>query len=213
MPLYPIHLVLSCGTLLYEIFCIHFWSKIIVLVFVPSTPAKWISFYNHRNVKVAEGKHNVLVLYMNACVPDPFGSVLWNPFIWDILLLFILIENRVVCFCAFHTSKMNFILQPQEQKSCGRQTHYSSTLCGCYCTQSIWCCPVQPSIYEIVWVQNIYISLLLYIPPGKLEHRIYSLSSLGHISCGLEASSFQTTITLDVIAFYPCFPKLLKDRT
>ena len=66
------------------------------VVCVPSTIAKWISFYNHRNRKVVKGKHNVLVLYVDACVPDPFGVVLCNPFIWDILL-FILIKNLVVC--------------------------------------------------------------------------------------------------------------------
>ena len=115
-----------------------------VFVFVPSTLAKWISFRNHRNRNVLGGKHNLLVHYVDVSALDPSGVVLCNPFIWDILLLFILIENRVVCFCAFHTSKMNFILQPQEQKSCGRQTQCSSTLCGCQCTWPIWCCPLQP---------------------------------------------------------------------
>jgi hypothetical protein len=43
--------------------------------------------------------------------------------------------------------------------------------------------------------------------PGKLELRIDSLSSLGHITCEWEALSSQPTITLDAIAVYPCFPK------
>ena len=56
-----------------------------------------------------------------------------------------------------------------------------------------------------------YIHLFHYlnIPPGKLEDRIGSLSSLGHIACEWEASSSQPTIILDVIVVYPCFPKLL----
>ncbi|OEU17919.1 hypothetical protein FRACYDRAFT_238349 [Fragilariopsis cylindrus CCMP1102] len=72
------------------------------------------------------------------------------------------------CFCAFHTSKMNFIPQPQEQESGRRQTQCSINLCGC-----------------------------------QLEHRIGSLSSLGHITCKWETSSSQPTIILDVIAVYP----------
>ena len=157
------YLVLSSETLLNEIFCCplfliqtkscwmcafhnkygSFLIKNHRVVYVPSTPAKWISFHNQKNRKVVGGKHNFLVHYLDICAPDPSGVVLCNP------------------------------------------------------------------LYEIAWVQNIYISLLLYIPPGKLEHRIYSLSSLGHISCELEASSSQPTITLDVIAVYPYFPKLL----
>ena len=49
----------------------------------------------------------------------------------------------------------------------------------------------------------------LNIPPGRLERRIDSLSSLGNITCEWKASSSQPTIFLDVIAVYPCFPKLL----
>ena len=49
---------------------------------------------------------------------------------------------------------------------------------------------------------------------GKLEHRIDSLSSLGHIASEWEASSSQPTIILDVIAVvYPCFQKLLIIKT
>ena len=48
---------------------------------------------------------------------------------------------------------------------------------------------------------------------GKLEHRIDSLSSLGHIASEWEASSSQPTIIiLDVIAVYLCFPKLLSTK-
>ena len=57
-----------------------------VVVFVPSTPAKWNSFCNHKNRKVVGGKHNVLVLYVDASAPNPSDIVLCNPFKWDILL-------------------------------------------------------------------------------------------------------------------------------
>ena len=50
----------------------------------------------------------------------------------------------------------------------------------------------------------------VHVPPGILEqHRIDSLSSLGHITCEWKASSSQPTITLDVISVYPCFQKYL----
>ena len=61
----------------------------------------------------------------------------------------------------------------------------------------------------LLW-SNIHTFHYLNIPPGKLEHRIDSLSSPGHINCEWEASSSQPIITFDVIAVvYPCFPKLL----
>ena len=60
------------------------------------------------------------------------------------LRYFVFISNQksCCCLCAFHTSKINIIPQPQEQKSCRRQTQCSSTLCGCLCTRPIWCCPL-----------------------------------------------------------------------
>ena len=58
--------------------------------------------------------------------------------------VFIFDQKSSCCFCAFHTSKMNFILQPQQQKSGRRQTQCSSTICGCLCIWPIWCCPLKP---------------------------------------------------------------------
>ena len=72
-------------------FVVHFWSKIMLQVVcvpsttVPSPPAKWILFLNHRNRKVVGGKHNVLIHYLDICAPDPSSVVLCNLFIWDIL--------------------------------------------------------------------------------------------------------------------------------
>ena len=60
-----------------------------------------------------------------------------------------------------------------------------------------------------VWSKIHTLFHYLNIPPGKVEHRIDSLSSLGHITCEWEASSSQPTIIFDVTAVYPCFPKLL----
>ena len=54
-------------------FVVHFWSKITT---VPSPPAKWILFLNHRNRKVVGGKHNVLIHYLDICAPDPSSVVL-----------------------------------------------------------------------------------------------------------------------------------------
>ena len=124
------HLVLSYGTLLYEIFCCSFWMN--------SCP-------NHRYRKVVGGTHNVLG-------PSTVCGWLCTKTIWCCHLKPFYMRYFVVhfdwkscfCFCAFHTSKLNFILQPQEQESCKRLTQYSSTLCFCYCTQPIWCCPLYP---------------------------------------------------------------------
>ena len=55
-----------------------------------------------------------------------------------------LVKNHIFCVC--NTSKINFIPQPQEQKSCRRQTQCSSTLCECQCTQPrthLVLCPQQ----------------------------------------------------------------------
>ena len=122
------------------------------------------------------------------------------------------------CFCAFHTSKMNFILQPQEQKSCRRQKQYFSALCGCMCTWPIWCCPVQPIQMKYCFVHFFWSKIVwskthtfhcLNIPQGKLEHRIDSLSWHWHITCERKASLSQPTIIFDATVVYPCFPKLL----
>ena len=65
------------------------------VVCVPSTPAELISLRNHKDRKVAGGKHDGLVLYVDASAPNPSGVVLCNPFIWDILYSY-LIKNRMV---------------------------------------------------------------------------------------------------------------------
>ena len=150
--MHPPHLVLSSATLSNEIFCCSFLIKNHV-VCLPSTPAKWISFRNHRDRKVVGGKHNSLILYVNASASNLSGFVLCNPFKWDILWF---ISDQKSCWSKIPTS-----------------SHY------------------------------------LNIPPGKLEYRINSLSSAEHITCEWEASSSQPTNILDIIAVYPCPPKLI----
>ena len=95
MLVHPTHLVLSNATLSNEIFCGSFLVKKLVIC-VPSTPAKWISFHKHRNRKVVGGKHNILVHYADAITSNLSGVVLSNPFRWDICGSF-LIKNLVVC--------------------------------------------------------------------------------------------------------------------
>ena len=67
-----------------------------VVVSVPSTPVKWISFHNHMKRNVVGGKHNVLVLYVNASAPNLSGVVHCNPFKWDILCSFLTKKHVVV---------------------------------------------------------------------------------------------------------------------
>ena len=71
-----------------------------------------------------------------------------------LVLSFATLSNEIFCgslfivknhvFCAYHISKTNFILQPQQQGTCRRLTQCSSTPCECSCTWLIWCCPLQP---------------------------------------------------------------------
>ena len=88
--------VVLCDTFKWDIL-LFILIKNNVVVFVPSTPAKWASFNNLKDRNVVGGKHNILVLYVNASAPDPSDVVLCNPFKWDILL-FILINNHAVVF-------------------------------------------------------------------------------------------------------------------
>ena len=94
MLVHPTHLVQPTATLSNEIFYASFLIENCV-IFVCATTAKWISFPNHRNRKVVEGKHNVLVLYVDVFAPDLFGVVLCYLFIWDILW-FIYFWSKIV---------------------------------------------------------------------------------------------------------------------
>ena len=81
------HLVVSSATLSNEIFCVHlFLVKNHLVVFVPSTTVKWVSFCNHRSRKFVGAKHNVILLYVDVSASNISGVVLCIPFIWDILL-------------------------------------------------------------------------------------------------------------------------------
>ena len=123
--------VVLCNPFIWDILY-SFLIKNHVVVFVPSTPAKWISFCNHRNRKFIGGKNNVLIHYVDVIAPNPSGVVLCNPFKWDILYSF-LIKNHVVVFLPSTPAKWisSRIPEPKEQKSCRRQTQSSSTLCEC----------------------------------------------------------------------------------
>ena len=63
---------------------------------------------------------------MDASAPHSEGVVLCNPFKWDIVLF--ISGQKACCLYAFPNSKLDFILQPQEQKSGGRQLQCSSIL-------------------------------------------------------------------------------------
>ena len=51
-----------------------------LVICVPTTLAKQISFPNHMNKKVVGGKNNVLAHYLDVSAPDPSGVVVYNPF-------------------------------------------------------------------------------------------------------------------------------------
>ena len=121
----PIHLVLSPVNASIEIYLLFIFLFLIKnhVVCVPAI-AWWILFHNYKEIKVIGGKQNILVHCVDVSAPDPSGIVVCNPFKWDILyFVFIFSDQKSCCFlCAYHTSKTNFIPQPQEQKSCRRQT-------------------------------------------------------------------------------------------
>ena len=86
--------VVLCNPFKWDILC-SFLIKNHLVVLVPSITVKWISFCNRSNRKVVGGKHNVLLLCVDANAPDPSGFVLCKPFKWDILCSF-LIENLAI---------------------------------------------------------------------------------------------------------------------
>ena len=153
-------------------------QKSCFVVFVPSWPAKWISFNNHRHRKVVGDKHNVLVHYVHVSAPNPSGY--WccplQPFYMR-YFVFISDQKSSCCFCAFHNSEMNLILQPHDQKSCKRQTQCSSTICGCLCTWPIWCCPLQPFYLRYFVVPFWSKIILLFVCLPKQWNEIHSATT------------------------------------
>ena len=210
MLVHQTHLVLWPAILSNNIFCVHFWSKIkCFFVCLPQRRNEFL-FLNHRNRKVVGGKHNVLVYYENASASNSEGVVLCSPFKWDILCSF-LIEN-VVIFVPSTTAKWISFRNHRNRKVVGGKhnvlVHYVDAsapnpsgvvLCNPFIWDILWFIYFWSKI--VVW-SKIHTFHYLNIPSGKLEHRIDSLSSLGHITCEWKASSSQPTIILDVIAVY-----------
>ena len=95
MLVYPAHLVLLSAILSNEIFCVHFWPKIIL--FLCACHKNEMHFITQpMDKKLVGGKHNILVHFVNVCASDPSGVVICNPFKWDILW-FILTKNLDFC--------------------------------------------------------------------------------------------------------------------
>ena len=102
--------VLTSATLSNQIFCSSFLvQNHVVVICVPTTSAKRFFFSNHTNKKVVGDKHNVLVHYVNICVPDLSGGVIWNPFKSDILW-FVSDQKSCCCLCAVPSTTSKWIL-------------------------------------------------------------------------------------------------------
>ena len=139
----PVQKVLPSATLSTEIFCCWFLIKNHLVMFVPSTTVKRISFCNHRYKKVVVVKHNVVLLYVDANAPDPSGVVLWNPFKWDILCSF-LIKNLVIFVSATSAKWISFCNHRNRKFVLGKRNvlvHYMDVsalqpsgvvLCNCF---------------------------------------------------------------------------------
>ena len=94
--------IVLCNPFKWDILCSFLIKNHPVVVFVPSTTAKWISFCKHRNRKVVGGKYNVLVHYVDGSTPNLSGIVLFNPFKWDILLFIIFSDYLNLLVFPFH---------------------------------------------------------------------------------------------------------------
>jgi hypothetical protein len=73
------YLVLSYGTLSYEIFCGSFLIKNLVILCVQQQKNEFYSSTTGTE-EVVGGKHNALVYYVDVSSPNLFGAVLCNPF-------------------------------------------------------------------------------------------------------------------------------------
>ena len=94
----------------------------LVIICVCAASVKFILFLNHRNKKVVEDQHNVLVPSVNVCAPDPAGVVLWNPFKWDTLLFHYYFWSKILLFlCACHKSIMHLFRNHMNRKVVGCQ--------------------------------------------------------------------------------------------
>ena len=168
--------VLSSVTLSNEIFCVHFWPKIMLFFCVPTTKARWILFLNHRNRKMVGGKHNVLLHNVNACAHLTqlvlFSATLSN----EIFCGSFLVQNHVVICVPTTSAKRIFFQQPHKQKSCGRQTECSSTLCEYLCTWLIWCCHLKPSQMRY-FVVHLWSKILLFVCLPQQQNEFYLAST------------------------------------
>ena len=172
MLVHPTQKVLSSATLSNEIFCVHFRSKIILLICVPSTAVKWVSFCNHRNRKGVGGKNNVLVHYVNVSAPDPTGVVLCNPFKWDILYSFLIKNHVVVCFVPSTPAKCISLLNHKNRKFVGGKHNILILCVNASAPNSsgvVLCNPFKWDILYSFLIKN-HVVLFLCIPHQQNEY-------------------------------------------
>ncbi|OEU06549.1 hypothetical protein FRACYDRAFT_254378 [Fragilariopsis cylindrus CCMP1102] len=130
----------------------------------------------------SRGKHNVPVHYVDVSAPESSGIVLCNP-----------VRTKKV-MGGKHNVLVHFL-----------------NVCAPKSSGIVLCNPVRNG-KDVGGKHNVLVHYVDDCAPnlsGRLEHRIDSLSSLGHITCEWKASSSQPTNILDVIAAYPCFQKYL----
>ena len=99
-----------------------------------------------------------------------------------------LTEIHVFVFCAIHNSIMNFIPQPQVQKSCRRQTQCSSILCTCLCIQPIWCCPLQPIQIRCFFVSACHKSKMNFITQPQEQKSCRRQTQCSNTLCDASAT-------------------------
>ena len=122
-----------------EIFCVHYFYTRNPVLCVPTVPNQQNEFYSTTTGTGKLQEAHTLFLY------TMWMLVHCNQPIWYCCLhktlqsfqmrYFVFIsDQKSCCLCACNKSIMNFIQQPNEQKSSRRQTQCSNTLIGCLCT-------------------------------------------------------------------------------
>ena len=102
---------------------------------------------SHRKRKVVGGKPDKqCVLSTMWMLVHPTHLVLSSATLSNETFCCSLCDQKSCCLCAFYYSKMNFIPQPQEKRSCRRQTQCSSTWSGTSVCLMIWWSP-RPQIF------------------------------------------------------------------
>ena len=88
--------------------------------------------------------------------------------------MFVHLNHLVLSYGTLSNERFcGFIPQPQDQKSCGRQTQCSNTLCECLCARPIWCCPMEPFQMRYFVVHFLNKTLVVFVPTTLAKQTLF----------------------------------------